>query len=275
MTKMTKYILLLIAFLGLISCRQEKKISSEKVEDVYQSSYTVNQLCDKLEFCYKHSQHDSLRHIFVDWNVTIKPNSEDFICQNETIEAVFAIYREFYKPFDLLKLGDWEWGNDLNSGCKYVVVQNKIFYSVLSTNNFDDFDWQKSRIDSIENFRPSVNLDKDKVLYLTNEYAELITNFLGTESTELGEENIMNPSIARGESEKRYEVLRQFIPILHGHWGGYWHIETHPVISVLIFNKRLTKAKIHFRVGYQGGEALIGKRDNKWIITESKETWIE
>ena len=275
MAKMTKNILLVIAFLGLISCRQEKKTSAIKVKDVYQSTYTVSQLCDKLEFSFKHSQYDSLRRIFVEWNGTISPNSEDFIYQNDTINAIFSIYREFYKPFDLLKLGEWEWGNDLNSECEYVVVQNKIYYSVLSRRKIDDFDWEESKIDSIENFRPPVNLDMNKVLYLTNEYAEAITNFLGTESTEFGEGNIMNPSRAKGESEKRYEILRQFISILHGHWGGYWHIETHPIISVLVFNNTLTKAKIYFRVGYQGGETFLEKRDNNWIITESEATWIE
>lgn len=276
---MTKHILLATIFFGLVSCGQQRnvdtKISNVKVHDNYKPTFTVAQINDKLEFGFKQIQPDCFGQIFVDWNKTIKPNSNEFIRQNDTINALFNVYKEFYKPLDLLKLGDWEWGNDLNSKCKYVVVQNKIFYSVLLTDNFDDFDWEKSKKDSIDNFRPPIDLDKDKVLYLTHEYAGAINKFLGTESTELGEGNIMNPSRPESESEKRYEILRPYIPILHGHWGGYWHLETHPDISVIIFNKSMTKAKIDFRVGYQGGEAILEKSGNNWTIKESKATWIE
>jgi hypothetical protein len=275
----TKHILLATFFLGLLSCGQPDKgsinISNAKIEDTYKPCYTAAEFNDKLEFNFKQARPDSFEQLFIDWNRTIKPNSEDFIHQNDTIHVVFDVYKAFYKPLDLLKLGDWEWGNKLNSKCRYVVVQNKLFYSILLTDNFDDFDWKKSRKDSIENFRPPIDLDRNKVLYLTNEYATSINKFLGAESTKLGEGNIMNPSRPAGESEKRYEVLRSFIPILHGHWGGYWHLETHPHVSVIIFNKTLTKAQIHFRVGYQGGEAILEKTGNEWTIKESKATWIE
>lgn len=276
---MTKNILLVTALGVLISCGQRQncntKISDVKVEDKYKPTFTIAQIKDKLEFSFKQMQADSLKQIFVDWNKTIEPNSDDFVHQNDTIKTVFDVYKEFYNPLDLLKLGDWERGNDLNAKCKYILIQNKIFYSILPTDNFADFDLQKSKIDSIENFRPQINLDRNKVLYLTDEYAKSINNFLGAESTKLGDGNIMNPSRPKGESEKRYEILRPYIPILHGHWGGYWHLETHPAISVIIFNKTLTKAKIDFRVGYQGGAAILEKRGENWIIKESKATWIE
>ena len=155
MTTMTKHILLATIFFGLVSCGQQRnvdtKISNVKVDDNYKPTSTVAQINDKLEFGFKQIQPDSIGQIFVNWNKTIKPNSNEFIHQNDTINALFNVYKEFYKPLDLLKLGDWEWGNDLNSKCKYVVVQNKIFYSVLLTDNFDDFDWEKSKKDSIDN----------------------------------------------------------------------------------------------------------------------------
>lgn len=276
---MTRQILIAIFFLGLISCGQQRKsngiITNVKVDDTYKQAFTVTQLNDKLEHFFKQEQPDSFYDFFNDWNRNIQPNSDNFINQNDTINAVFSVYKEFYKPLDLLKLGKWEWGNKLNSESKYVVVRNKIFYSVLPNDNFDDFSWKKSKRDSIVNFRPPINLDKNKVLYLTDEYAKSISIFLGTESTELGEGNIMSPSKAKGESFKRYEVLRTYIPILHGHDGGYWYLQTHPDINVIIFNKALTEAKIDFRVGYQGGEAMLERIENMWIIKESKATWIE
>lgn len=272
------YILTLLT-LTIVSCGPKQnegpKTNKIKVNDSYKPAFTVNQLCDKLEFSFSKMQVDSFEQIFIDWNKTIKSNTDNFINQNDTINSVFNVYKEFYKPLDLLKLGNWEWGNALNENSKYVVVQNKIFYSVIQTENFNDINWSKLKKDSIINFRPPLDLDKNKILYLTDEYAESINKFLGTESTQLGEENIMNPSIPEGETEKRYEILRSYIPLLLGHWGSYWHLETHPDISIIIFNKSLTKAKIDFRVGYQGGEAILEKNGNNWIIKESKETWIE
>jgi len=85
----------------------------------------------------------------------------------------------------------------------------------------------------------------------------------------------MSPYQTIEESEKKYNILRSYIPILHGHWGGYWHIVTHPDVSIIIFNKTLTKARVDFSFGYQGGETILEKEGDDWVIKESKETWIE
>ena len=211
---------------------------------------------------------------FEEWNRSVQQNSDDYINQNETVKSIFDIYKVFYNPLDLLKLGDWEWGNDLNSGCKYVVIQNKIYYYIMPDDNLDGPYWNEER-DSISNFRPPIDLSPDKVLYLTEEYEKALKIFLGSESTEFGEGSIMNPSMPAGESQKRYESLRRYIPILHGHWGSYWHIVTHPEIIDIIFSKNLDKACVYFRVGYQGGEAMLSKTGNNWEIESSRATWIE
>jgi hypothetical protein len=277
MTISTKYILLTTSLFSLLSCGQQTQTKKQPtfVADNYEPVYSTKILSDKLEIAFKQISTDTLGQIFLEWNKNVKPNTTEFIEQNDTIKAVFDVYKEFYKPLDLLKLGDWEWGNDLNSNCKYVVVQNKIFYAVMSPDSFDDFSWRTSHKDSINNFRPPLNIDSKKVLYLTTEYDKALNQFLGTESTEMGTPNIMNPSRPEGESEKRYEIIRPFIPVLHGHWGGYWHLETHPDVGVILLDKTLTKAKIDFRVGYQGGEATLEKQGNKWIIKKSKATWVE
>lgn len=277
MTHQIKFSLILILAFGLHSCGltpSSRKVSEQGI-DTYKPIFTDSIINYKLEFAFKHNSQDTLRQLFADWNQMIKPNSKDFIEQNDTIKAVFDSYKVFYKPLDLLKLGDWEWGNDLNSNCKYVAVQNKIFYAVVSSDNFDDFNWDTSHKDSIINFRPPLQIASNKVLYLTTEYEKSINYFLGTESTEMGTPDIMNPSRPEGESKKRYEMIRPFIPILHGHWGGYWHLKTHPVVYIILFNSDLTIAKFDFRVGYQGGEATLTKGSNAWIIKESKVTWIE
>lgn len=277
MTNQIRISTILVLVFGILSCGQNQFYGkkSEKVLDNYNPIYADSILNYRLEFAFKQNSLDTLQKFFTDWNQNIQPNSVNFIEQNDTIKAVYDSYKEFYKPLDLLKLGDWEWGNSLNSNSKYVVVQNKIFFAVVSSDNFNEFNWETSKNDSISNFRPPLNLESGKILYLTTEYEKSLNFFLGTESTEMGTPNIMNPSRPEGESEKRYEMIKPYIPILHGHWGGYWHLETHPDVSIILFNKGLSVAKFYFRIGYQGGEAILTKGQNGWLIKQSESTWIE
>lgn len=274
---MTNRVLLILTFVSILLTSQKcatEPNNERTVNDNYQPLYTVAELVDKLENSVDTSS-NRLSKFFNEWNESITSNTEDFINQNDSIKAVFNVYRTFYKPLNLLELGDWEWGNELNSNARYVAVQNKIFYAVLPGNNLDKYDWKTSRTDSIDNFRPPILIGTDSVLYLTKEYELAISSFLGSEMTELGEGNIMSPSRPIEESQQRFELIRPFVPILAGHWGGYWHIESHPDASLIVFNQELTKARISFRVGYQGGSAILEKQNGQWVITESKETWIE
>ena len=85
----------------------------------------------------------------------------------------------------------------------------------------------------------------------------------------------MNPSRARGQSEKRLEFMNKKLNIIHGHWGGYWHIETHPMVFSINFNKKRNLAKVNYRLVYQGGEAIYVKKNGKWTLKEAYLTWIE
>ena len=216
----------------------------------------AKELCARLERAFRLSSTSNLEQFFIDWNTSVSSNTGG---ENDITKTIYEIYRTFYNPLDLLILGDWEWGNSLNSSSKYVAVQNKIYYAVAEKELFDTY-WRINR-DSISDFRPQLDLPKNKVLYLLPEYAKALNAFLGTERSD--------------ENWKRYEFLRYQIPILCGHWGWYWHLATHPEISLMLIDTDKTVAKILFRVGYQGGEATLEKNNNTWVITESRATWIE
>lgn len=85
------------------------------------------------------------------------------------------------------------------------------------------------------------------------------------------ENGIMTPSIPEEDIEKRYSFIRPYIPILHGHWGNYWHLATHPEIGRIFADINNSTAKVFFRVGYQGGEAILKKKSNGWKIEESQQ----
>jgi len=275
-----KCIAILLILTGFFAC-DNTSVEPEEIE--LEGEITIedaNKLFVKLETSFMLSSTNDLKQFFTDWNEIVSPNTVKLITQNDTVEAVYEIYKLFYDPFDLTELGSWEWGNSLNSNCKYVAVQNKIIYGIVEDIPFEPphsyYYLRPSHYDTINDFRPSLNFAKEQVLYLLPEYEEALNLFLrtiqfGTEPTESEDYWVEYAK----DVQKRYEFIRPYIPILRGHWGWYWHIATHPHVYRIIFNKTLDKAKIDFRVGFQGGEATFEKSNNEWVVFESKVTWIE
>ena len=236
-----------------------------KADETQPFVQSAEELYDQLETAFQLSSIKNFSKFFMDWNILVPYHTAKFIEQDNVAEVIYEIYKEFYKPLDLLRLGNWEWGNNLNSNSEYVVVQNKIEFAILKEELFDI--WFRSDIyesikfETIDDFRPPVNLAKDKILYLMPEYAEALNMFLGTE--------------IKDDTWERRDFIRPYIPILVGHWGGYWHLATHPEVSRILLDTNKTTAKVYFRVGYQGGEAILKKKENRWVIEESRATWIE
>jgi len=261
-----KQFLFTVVLLGFISCGEE----------AFNEPLPAGQLLEQLETAYEYSSTDDLDRFFADWNRTVRPNPEDLFLQNGTIKSIiFDIYKEIYNPLDSRKLNGFN--SNLNSVSKYVVVQDKMFYQILLDDNFENvshWNWD-GQVDSIVNFRPTVNLSSSKVLYLTEEYEKALRGFLGSGSIEVGEDGIINPPMPDSENMKRYGFLRQYIPILHKYWVGVWLLETRPYIERIILNKKLNKARVDFRVNDSGGEATLLKVGNNWKIADSKATWIE
>jgi hypothetical protein len=193
---------------------------------------------------------------------------------------VYEIFKDFYNPFNLQRVGTGEWGNELYSDIDYVIIQNSIFIYTykMESLNFHVFANTDSLIlskDSIINFRPELQFEKAKTLYLLPKYELVINKFLGSKNYPLGTGGIMNPSRARGKSAKRLKFLNKKLNIIHGHWGGYWHIETHPEVFSIDFNNDKTIAKVNYRLVYQGGEATYIKQNGEWNLKDAHLTWIE
>ena len=249
-----------------------------------QNRALINTYQGELEKAYKNKSVLQLNAFLTKWAQDVKPNFPTNNYPNDTIRNIHEIYQAFYKPFDLLKLGDWEWGNELNSNSQFALIQHRLYYKIVSLDSLREgknkfkFEVEKENIlkeDSIISFRPNLVFDNQKALYLTPEYKIALNKFLGTKSTKFGKPGIMHVSRSKKQSEKRYTFIRPYLPILHGHWGRYWHFETAPRIYGFYISKTFDQAKILYVVGYQGGETFMIKVNNKWLIKESKPTWIE
>ena len=249
----------------------------EQVTDNYISTISTGEIENKLAAIAAITdnavQRDSFLRFFQEWHTAIGPNTPEFIHQNDTIERVFAVFDKVFLPFKLGKLGDWEGGNDLNDDAMYAAVQNQIDYEIADTDDIKEFarhGWK----DSIVNFRPETRLKSSQVLYLTTEYAKALRDFLGDNQTAMDRDNVMNPSVLAGESERHYKLIHPYIPIVHGHNGG-WNIATSPTIGEIRFNKAMDMAIVYFEVRYESGEAILTRSGTQWSIRDSKVTGIE
>jgi hypothetical protein len=128
---------------------------------------------------------------------------------------------------------------------------------------------------TIKNFRPVINGNGRKPLFLTSAYEALLSSFLKNKYSPLGTGGIMNPARARGGSAKRQKFLENFIKIWQGHWGGYWQLHSYPTINAITFDKDLRYARVDFQMIYEGGQAMLKKEGNKWVVMWAKRTWIE
>jgi hypothetical protein len=238
----------------------------EEIRNPYVSE-SVDAIVDALENAYSHNSKSEYKAILDNWHNNIPPKPFDSL-DKEIEKDIYKIFQVLYNPFDISRLGEHEWGN-LYEGYDYAVVQNTILYNFsYEIENYEE-------CDTLSDFRPEISLDGKTILYLEPNYHKAIYIFLGAEFNPLGTGGIMNPASPTGETQKRLEFLWKYLAIIPGHWGGYYHIETHPDVSMISFNESVDKARVYFRVGYMFGEAEFEKNRSGWVMIHSAITGIE
>jgi hypothetical protein len=168
----------------------------------------------------------------------------------------------------LARISDSEFGHDIYKGISFYTIQDSITYDY----NFRTFG---NNFYTIHDFRPEIKNNDIHLLYLNSVYTAAINSFLGSEYTPVGTGGIMTPALPAGEIAERYNFLSNYLYFFHGHWGNYWHLETHPQVSGISFNETKDSAQVYFRLGYQGGEAILGKDGDAWKVADHYMTWIE
>ena len=190
------------------------------------------------------------------------------------ISSAYKIFEDFYQPKNLSRIGKPEWGTDQFKSVKYFIVQKDLNVVIAKKlkENISLSDSPPILDITINNFRPNLKGDTP-ALFLTDTYQRVLESFLGSEELPVGHGGLMNPSVAKGESEKRQKYLNSQLKIYHGHWGG-WRYVTDPTVTSIVFNKSLNKAIVRFSLVYEGGHAIYRFKKGKWILQESRLTWI-
>lgn len=147
MTKQLQFLIIITLSYNLFSCgpNSAKDIDTDRPGS---SSYITK----KLESAFKQESPEAFGKIFKEWNEAIQPNTEGFIEQNDTIRAVFEVYRDFYTTP----------GSKREQNLEYTVVQNKITYVVTgpeADSGSVGFGSPAGIEHFIDDFRPPLNLD--------------------------------------------------------------------------------------------------------------------
>jgi len=193
-------------------------------------------------------------------------------------QHTYAIFVDFYQPKNIARIGDPEWGTNQFSHVSYFIIQPSISAAVTDeiindiegppiVSDFTNFLYYFE----IKHFKPFIR-GETKALFLDDYHRNLVEEFLGDPK----KHGAILSSKTIGESEKRLKFLNQYVQIYHGHWRE-WRIITDPKISIINFNKSFTKALVHFDFIYQGGQAYYEFKSSigKWVLKESKLTWIQ
>jgi len=279
---------------GQLLKRAFKKKSTDLLEQFFQEWHQENQPISKIELS---KLNDTIKQTYLVFTKFYKPLNIDSLGGSEWGNDIykntkFLIIQNFIKIYFTDKLYYTEQEVD-NYVVNYINrnikddstrqkllrrTEGKLSKSVLEhfgPNQNVFFERNDTLIDSIINFRPQIECSGKQPLYLNKKYNEILNAFLGNKHLPLGTGGIMNPARSKGQSKKRKKFLEKYIKIWYGHWGGYWQLISYPKAYAVTFDKEMKYARIDFRMVYEGGEAILKRENDKWILISSKRTWIE
>lgn len=187
----------------------------------------------------------------------------------DSIKMVYDVYKEFYSPWDLSRIADSEFGNDIFKGIRFYLMQESISYDYNFRYNGN------STMYTIDNFNPTIANDTISLIDANKGVQDMLGCFIGTGFLPINYDSIYVPPYSYSEINARYGYLNKFIRIFQSHWDEGFHYETHPEVFVISFNETKDSAQVHFRLGYEGGEVILGKDSIKWNIVDHYMTWIE
>jgi len=76
---------------------------------------------------YRTNSSEELEQCFNNWVRESAPISPAEMSKlNDTVREVYQVFREFYNPLEIERIGGSEWGNHVYDKSKYFIVQNEI-----------------------------------------------------------------------------------------------------------------------------------------------------
>jgi len=227
----------------------------------------------RLHSAFSNKSDSELKQVFAIWEDQSKEISkESFNSMPMVFQHAYLIFEDFYQPQNLSRLHQSEKEDEFYKNILYYIIQSKIRIRVTT-----DID-TKTKHDlsniaystEILDFKPHIKGDA-KPLYFNHYYKRVFKSFLGSNGKIMGD--FGSQKITFEDSQKRMDFLDTHVKFFRGQDSSII-IPSQPEVTSIIFNKNFTKAKIHFSLFYEGGEAEYEYKNNKWNLMKSELTWI-
>ncbi|HEX3023280.1 MAG TPA: hypothetical protein VHP81_12920 [Lachnospiraceae bacterium] len=238
---------------------------------------------------YELGKPELARQYFEFWNEeSTKRTREEY--RDVVEENLYKLYKAFFQPYNMEPLVDEQFmgyaGKEvraLNKVAPYLVTQKQLPYTIQDISTMEDYLSGKGFSPSIPrderktlyNFYPSVDINPEKVLHLTEKYEKDLNRFLGTRDPSLMSDTRKETESERAERERRKLFIQNYIPVLYGHWGGYWHLSTHPEVGLIILDRNLDRAVVEYRIGYNFGFAEYRISNGNWEFVRATMNGVE
>jgi len=227
---------------------------------------------DWLNQAYRDGSREGLIELFDAWSQRVSPLAAAQLAQEpELVRDTYAIFREFFTPFSLRRLGKKL--REGNPDTRFVIVQESVAVEVQAKG-------RNIRSAVVRDFRPQLQDMPAKPLLKALECQELIHNFLdlgyalGQDLSRPGRTDEQRRE-TRKQWTKRVAFLSQAIRAEPEHWGGGVRVTTDPFVYRVVFTSPRGRATVHFQVGAWGGEAEFAVVGGKWQMKGSRLTSIQ
>jgi hypothetical protein len=238
-----------------------------------------------------HEQSDEkLLEFFDNWADEVKSNEQE--AANPYVAEAHKVFAAVYQPLQTGNLG-FPGFSETYRDVPYFIVQGSL-WKISQTKKIPKkgFPYETTlpttTLDSAVEFRPPVNFENKKIVYLTTDYSKLLDFYINERSADFD-----FYSKAQSDSTQDFdeyfsliweqesvltEMLVNFLKkaalIDRPHFDSPWLYETYPTVESIVFNQKMNRAVVMFGFGNIGGEALLKKRSGKWFIVAAQPTWI-
>jgi len=258
-----------LLFILLTAC------NTSKVKTVSSKPIVDKQLCDSLsksiETAYQNKSDEGLTAFLDNWNESISNKNESLI-KSQIEKDIYAIYKELFKPNTISTICESYFDNAFYENENFFIIQSGVRYDIENERT------EEINIDSLPSiwdFRPKIEIDNAKILYLTIDYEKVLTDFLNNNSLKPKSKNLVDNINAKPERYKREDFLETKLKIFPWHWGKNWHLATHPEIEIVYFSSNRKKANVGYRIEYSSWNAEFMKKNGRWTIINIEQTGYE
>lgn len=228
----------------------------------------------RLNAAYRDQSSERLQEFLEGWQKTFPSISDGRLSQlPEVARHAYAVFRDFYTPKNLGRLGREGPDADPCGNARYLITQQSLPVAVFEHLPEIHAPYVEPIYAlSIDDFRPQV-MGGAPVLTLNDHYERMLAKFLGMKAESIRAGNSIGVQSGE-ESRRRLDFLNQFTCVSYTRGWEVWSLLTLPVVSSIQFDSKFKHARVNFKLILEGGEALYERNGNVWRLVKAGRTWV-